>query len=91
MAKEHVDLNIKVSSNMDELRAMIEADELADKAEALKKMTPVEYARMRGIAPQLVYYYIRSGRLEKEQCICGRGVIDVESADQVLQAKKEEA
>ena len=57
--------------------------------EGATKLTPREYGRLRGMAPQLVYYYIRNGVIEVERCICGRKVIDVEQTDKVLQAKKE--
>lgn len=53
-----------------------------DEAEGATKLSPREYGRLRGIKPQLVYYYIRKGELKPEQCICGRNVIDVDVADQ---------
>ncbi len=74
--------------NSDELLAQMEADERADQAE-LGKMSPREYAKMKGLQPQLVYYYIRNGHIRTEPCVCGRTVIDVQSADSYLQAKEE--
>lgn len=55
------------------------------------KMTVIEYARLHGMRPQLLYYYIRTGRIEQEDCVCGRRVIDVERVDAFLQAKEKES
>ena len=66
------------SGNADELIAQMQKDEL----EGATKLTPREYGKLRGIAPQLVYYHIREGHIKKENCICGRSVIDVDTADQ---------
>jgi hypothetical protein len=74
----------KVARNVDELAAMIEADDLAD----AQKLTPREYGRMRGISPQLVYYHLRVGNLDRETCICGRKVIDVKLADEFFNKDK---
>ncbi len=47
-----------------------------------KKMSVREYGKLRGIQPQLVYYYIRTGQLQEEHCSeCGRKVIDVVTTD----------
>lgn len=67
---------------------MMAEDELADQME-LGKMSPIEYARAKGIQPQLVYYYIRAGHIKVEHCICGRKVIDVPSADAFLAEKSD--
>jgi hypothetical protein len=76
---------------MDDLQRQIEADELADKEElthaGVLKMSPIEWARKRGLQPQLAYYYIRSGHIKVEDCICGRPVIDIASADAYLVEK----
>lgn len=61
----------------DELMAQMEMDEL----EEASKLSPRDYGKLRGIAPQLVYYHIRQGKIKKETCLCGRSVIDVDSAD----------
>jgi len=45
------------------------------------KLPPREYANLRGMKPQLVYYHIRQGHVDMEKCLCGRSVIDVEKAD----------
>lgn len=72
--------------NSDELRALMEADELADAT----KLTPREYAKFKGIAsPQIVYYHIRRGNIKLETCICGRRVLDVEAADAYFLSKEE--
>lgn len=46
------------------------------------KMPVTEYARKRNLQAQLVYYYIRTGKLPDEDCICGRRVVDVKAADE---------
>jgi hypothetical protein len=72
----------EVSANFDDLRRLIEEDELKDQAEVSKKMTPRDYARARGIKnAQSVYYHISRGHLKQVKCECGRWVIDVEEAD----------
>jgi hypothetical protein len=78
--------------NGDDLEAAILADELADAHElALEgsiKMSVREYAKYKSkvtgtiVQPQLIYYYIRTGKIKEEPCICGRKVIDVKSADE---------
>lgn len=68
----------------------LELLELQDQAREVGKLTPREYAKARGMNPQLVYYYIRSGAIQKEVCICGRSVIDVKAADEAIQTKAAE-
>lgn len=71
--------------NFDELRALMEADELADAT----KLTPREYAKFKHIAsPQLVYYHIRRGNIKLETCVCGRKVLDVKAADEYFLSKE---
>jgi predicted site-specific integrase-resolvase len=67
-----------------------ELDDIAEQAEEVGKLTPREFAQLIGVAPQMVYYYIRNGRINVERCICGRKVIDVETAKAVF-AKTTEA
>jgi hypothetical protein len=69
----------------DELLAQMAKDE----AEGATKLSPREYGLLRGIKPQLVYYYIRTGKLELEHCICGRKVIDVAAADEFFKGKEQ--
>jgi hypothetical protein len=64
-------------------------EEIQDQADVVGKLTPREYAQLRGMSPQLVYYYIRNKVLELEYCLCGRRVLDVNKADDNLQKKKE--
>jgi hypothetical protein len=73
-------------ANMDELFAQMEQDELEDQAEVSELLTPVDYARLRGRKPQLVYYYIRAKRLDIERCNCGRKCISVTKADLLFTA-----
>lgn len=76
-------------ANPDELQAAIEADELQDKlelaADGTVKMSVREYAKARSLQPQLVYYYIRRGKIEQKPCgECGRKVINVQQADAIF-------
>lgn len=72
--------------NTDDLIEQMEVDELADAA----KLSPRDFAKMMGMQPQLVYYYIRTGVIKKETCLCGRPVVDVEASKAALQAKAQE-
>lgn len=62
---------------MDELMAQMERDELEDAT----KLSPRDYGKLRGISPQLVYYHVRQGHIEKEVCLCGRSVVDIDACD----------
>jgi hypothetical protein len=71
-----------VNANFDDLKRLIEEDELKDQAEVTRKMTPRDYARARKIKnAQSVYYHINKGHLKQVKCECGRWVLDVEEAD----------
>jgi hypothetical protein len=61
-----------------------EMDDLAEQADEVGKLSPREYAKLRGLTPQLVYYYLRTGKIVEERCICGRKVIDVKLADEAM-------
>lgn len=54
----------------------------------VKLQSPIEFAKERGMAPQMVYYYIRQGTIEPLECLCGRHVIDAEQANKALKAKQ---
>jgi hypothetical protein len=64
--------------NIDEFESQVRKDELEDQP----LITPVEYGRLRGIAPQLVYYYIRNKKLATQICPCGRRCVVKEEADE---------
>jgi hypothetical protein len=70
--------------SIDEFLELVKKDEAVDQATVQTKMPINDYARARGIAPQRVHYHIRAKHLKKEQCICGRYVIDILAADQVF-------
>lgn len=77
-----------MTENTDEFFERMEAEDAIDAAQAgLTKLTPREYAKAKGLQPQLVYYYIRQGKILKETCVCGRTVVDIESADKFLESK----
>lgn len=91
-----------MAGNFDELKKLIEQDELEDQLDAAlqgsngehgTKMTVIDFAKARKMQPQLVYYYIRQGKMKQEKCICGRWVIDVHTATEFfndLEAKRTE-
>jgi len=64
--------------NIDELMRQMETDEREDQ----RLITPVEYGRLRGIAPQRVYYAIRNNKLGIERCECGRKCVVKADADE---------
>ena len=59
--------------------------ELLDQAETIGKLTPREYARLRFMQPQLVYYHLRNNHIQLELCVCGRKVIDVSLVDKYFE------
>ncbi len=69
--------------SFEQLVEQSELDELAD-AEFL---TPREFAKLIGVAPQLVYYYLRTETLQSERCQCGRRVVNVRVSREALQTK----
>lgn len=73
-------------ANTDELFEAMKRDE----AEGAKWLSPIEYAKSRGIKPQLVYHHIRAGHIVKFACECGRPVIDVADTDEFFASKKKE-
>ena len=66
----------------------VERAELEDQVKEVGYLTPGEFAKLRGMKPQLVHYYIRAGVLVKERCRCGRWVIHVDTSDKALQARQ---
>lgn len=77
-----------MADNFDDLRRQMEKDELHDAT----KMTPIEYGRLRGIKPQLVYYHLRTHNdptkeksLVLERCLCGKPVLDKKKADEYFE------
>jgi hypothetical protein len=69
-----------VVANFDELFEQMQKDELEDAT----KLTPIEYARLRGIRPQAVYRALRHHKLEWDRCECNRRVVVVEKADRLF-------
>jgi hypothetical protein len=67
----------------DELVAAMERDE----AEGAEFLSPREFAQLIGVQPQLVYYYIRQGKIEAMPCICGRKVVNVAAAREFFDNK----
>lgn len=65
----------------------MELMDIADQAVQVGFLTPREYAKLKGMSPQLVYYYIRNKVIETEQCRCGRTILSVVQADEALAEK----
>ena len=78
----------RVAKDSDELLRMIQQDEAEDGLATQTHMAISEYARARYITPQLVHYYIRTKRLKKYKCACGRYVINIAEADIALKLKE---
>lgn len=74
---------------IDDLLRQMQEDEEADKLETQTHATPIEYARSRGIRPQRIYYYLRNRKLVSSNCQCGRRVIDMAEADELLGIKRD--
>lgn len=55
--------------------------DIQEHAVEVGKLTPREYAKLHGKAPQLIYYHLRQGHISLEWCVCGRRVIDVKLVD----------
>jgi hypothetical protein len=72
--------------NTDELVAQMERDELADAA----LLTPRDFAKVIGVQPQLVYYYIRTKKLDVVVCQCGRKCVNVEAATKFFNERNQE-
>lgn len=70
----------RVAVDSDELARLIEEDERLDAADS-GLMTPIDYAKLRGIFPQKVYKAIKLGKLPSYRCQCGRRIINVKEAD----------
>lgn len=66
----------------------LELEDIAEQARIVGKLTPIEFARLNGVAPQQIYAWIRAGVLETERCICGRKVLDVVTAQEVLEMRR---
>lgn len=64
---------------MDE--AELERMEIEDQAAEVGFLTPREYAKIRHMTPQSVYYHLRNKHIESEVCKCGRRVIEVKVVD----------
>jgi hypothetical protein len=73
-----------MAQNMDEFLAQMELDEAAD----APLISPVNYAKVRPITPQLVYYGIRTKKLKIYICNCGGRRISMEEADDYFRERR---
>jgi hypothetical protein len=65
----------------DEMVLQMEADEAADALQEAEYLSIGDYARARGIRPQVVHYYLAKGKIKRHRCICNRWVINVKEAN----------
>ena len=68
------------------------ADDLIREMQAFEQegaafMTPVQYSKIRPIRSPQLYAYMRKGALAWKRCDCGRRVISVDEADELLRSK----
>lgn len=68
------------------------SDELFKEFEAFENegpayLSPCSYAKIRPVSGPQVYGWIRSGQLNSKYCECGRKVINVIEADDLLRQK----
>lgn len=75
-----------MKDNIDDVARQMELDELGD----ARLLTPRDFAKLIGVAPQLVYYYVRTGKLEIEVCDCGRKCVVVEQAVKFFNNRKQQ-
>lgn len=79
--------------NIDDLLRRIEQDEAEDGLELAReghyRLTPIQYAKARGIRPQRIYSAYRHNKLTKETCQCGRTIVDIDEADEYFGFAKE--
>lgn len=69
--------------NIDELFEQMHADDIAD----LQYCTPVQYSKIRPVSSPQLYQWMRTGKLTWKHCDCGRRVIEVAAADDLLRSK----
>lgn len=50
-------------------------------------MSVADYAKARGLKPQLVHYYIRTDKIIPVQCECGRQCVNVEDTDKFFEER----
>lgn len=67
--------------------AGITIDELQEQADEVGFLTPREFAKLIGIAPQQVYAWIRKGVIQDERCKCGRRVVEVTKAKALVEER----
>ena len=65
----------------EELIAEMEKDDLKDRLHHQTLASVIDYGKLRGIKPQLVYYHIRRGHIAPVVCECGRKCVTIAEAD----------
>jgi len=69
--------------NIDQLIADMQAFD----REGAEFMTPVQYSKIRPVKSPQVYSWLRQGQLGWKHCDCGRKVISVAEADELMRSK----
>ena len=69
--------------NIDEIMR----DMAAFDTEGAEFMTPVQYSKIRPVQAPQVYGWIKRGQLNCKRCDCGRKVINVQEADELMRSK----
>lgn len=70
-------------SNIDDILKDMEAFD----REGAEFMTPVQYSKIRPVQAPQIYGWLNKGVLNWKRCDCGRKVINVQEADDLLRSK----
>jgi hypothetical protein len=70
----------------------VNADDLIKEMQAFDRegaefMTPIQYSKIRPILAPQIYGWMKRGLLTWKHCDCGRRVINVEEADELMRSK----
>lgn len=57
--------------------------------EPVRIMSVADYAKARGMSPQIIHYYIRKEKIVPDFCECGRQCVNVAETDQFFKDKEE--
>ena len=62
--------------------------DIQEQANEVDFLTPRDYARLKGVAPQMIYYHIRTGTLETFHCACDEKSLTSKKATTVYRRRR---